>query len=95
MIDNEEKAKFEKVYDDYKKHYGIVEKAWQKDAEEKQERIDHLSDEQRQAVRDIAEVASSMLDDYQAFCHPSMGKVVELDDRLSMLRHEFVLSTNL
>jgi len=63
--------------------------------EEKQERIDHLSDHQRQAVRDIAGVAQGMLDQYKAFCHPSMGQVVELDDKLTMLRHEFVLSTNL
>lgn len=95
MISDEDKAKFEKVYNDYKKHYKIVDNAMQKDSEEKLERIDHLSDHQRQAVEDIAEVASSMLDDYKAFCHPSMGKVVDLDDRLTMLRHEFVLSTNL
>ena len=95
MTDDEKKAKFEEVYNDYKKHYDIVKKGWQKDAEEKQERIDHLSDDQRQAVKDIAEVASSMLEDYQAFCHPSMGKVVDLDERLSILRHEFVLNSNL
>ena len=65
------------------------------DEKEKLMLIDHLTSEQRQAVRDIAKVASSMLDDYQAFCHPSMEQVVELNDKLTMLRHEFVLSTNL
>lgn len=95
MIDDEEKAKFQKVYNDYKRNYNVIDAAMKKESEEKQERIDHLSDHQRQAVRDIADVAQGMLDQYKAFCHPSMGQVVELDDRLTMLRHEFVLSTNL
>ena len=95
MISDEDKAKFEKVYNDYKKHYKIVDNAMQKEAKEKQERIDHLSDDQRQAVRDIAGVAQGMLNEYQAFSHPTMEQVVNLDDKLTMLRHEFVLSTNL
>ena len=57
--------------------------------------IDHLTNEQRQAVRDIAGVAQGILDEYKAFSHPTMAQVVSLDDKLTMLRHEFVLSTNL
>ena len=95
MIDDEEKAKFQNAYNDYKKHYNAIDNAMKKESEEKQERIDHLSDHQRQAVRDIAGVAQGMLDEYKAFGHPTMGQVVELDDKLTMLRHEFVLSTNL
>ena len=62
---------------------------------ERRERLDHLSYDQRQAVRDIAGVAQGMLDEYKAFSHPTMEQVVSLDDKLTMLRHEFVLSTNL
>lgn len=95
MIDDEEKAKFEKVYNDYKKSYDVVSVAMKKESEEKLMLIDHLTNEQRQAVRDIAGVAQGMLDEYKAFSHPTMEQVISLDDKLTMLRHEFVLSTNL
>jgi len=65
------------------------------DDKEKLMLIDHLTSEQRQAVRDIAGVAQGILDEYKAFSHPTMEQVVSLDDKLTMLRHEFVLSTNL
>lgn len=72
----------------------IITRSMHIDAEEKMERIDHLSDNQRQAVKDIAGAAQEMLDEYKAFLHPTIEQVVNLDDRLTMLRHEFVLNSN-
>lgn len=72
----------------------IITRSMHIDAEEKMERIDHLSDDQRQAVKDMAGVAESILEEYRAFTHPTMEQVVDLDDRLTMLRHEFVLNSN-
>lgn len=72
----------------------IITNAMLNDADEKRERIDHLSEEQRQAIKGIAGAAQEMLDEYQAFLHPTIEQVINLDDRLAMLRHEFVLNSN-
>lgn len=72
----------------------IITRTLSMDAKEKSERIDHLSEEQRQAIRGIAGAAQEMLDEYQAFLHPTIEQVINLDDRLAMLRHEFVLNSN-
>lgn len=59
---------------------------WQQERErekqERQDRLDHLSNEQRAAIKRMKEAVATVMMAYHEMCHPSFGDIVELDNAL-------------
>ena len=55
----------------------------------KRQRIDHLDEQQRTAIAEIALRLEELLEAYRSLTHPDMGQIVELDDCLINFRYEF------
>jgi len=75
------------VYEMHKQMQGI------KDAEdiareERQERLDHLTDEQREAISEMKKACESIMTSYYEMYHPNWVDIVDLDRALSSFKYQ-------
>ena len=89
MTEKDEKSALtvNQVYEMHKQMQGI------KDAEdiareERQERLDHLTDEQREAISEMKKACESIMTSYYEMYHPNWVDIVDLDRALSSFKYQ-------
>lgn len=89
MTEKDEKSTLtvNEVYEMHKQIQGI------KDAEdiareERQQRLDHLTDEQREAISEMKKACESIMTSYYDMYHPNWIDIVDLDRALSSFKYQ-------
>jgi hypothetical protein len=89
MTEKDEKSSptVSEIYEMHKRVHGIKD-AIDTAREERQQRLDHLSDEQREAISDIAKACEVIMSAYQEMYHPNWEDIVDLDRALSSFNYQ-------
>lgn len=60
----------------------------EKERQDRQKRLDHLTDEQREAISEMKKACESIMTSYYEMYHPNWVDIVDLDRALSSFKYQ-------